>query len=206
VITSPNMTFIPKPFLFEKAELRPLRDGRFGVIDVFQWPQLHSDQFAFSACIPRKSADSDNDAFALLWWTPSTAEFVKEKGCVYDIGRLSSSMLQSFALLHLCLLDLVHNDDALLSKYPQLRHNAQLRSLQYAMQRLEHYPLTFRELLLQVAEYQRIGLDLVAYINFVQAIQKPSRKVNTKFMGAFTGNPDTCQKYFNFGFPVWFIR
>ena len=29
VITSPNMTFIPKPFIFEKAELRPLHDGRF---------------------------------------------------------------------------------------------------------------------------------------------------------------------------------
>ncbi|KAF9231393.1 hypothetical protein BU15DRAFT_82460 [Melanogaster broomeanus] len=101
---------------------------------------------------------------------------------------------------------MVHENDSLLSKYPQLGHKVSAQSLRYALQRLNNYPLTLRKLLLQVAEYQRIGLDLVAYVNFVQALEKPSGKVNTTFMGAFTGNPDTCQKYFDLGFPVWLIR
>ncbi|KIK36834.1 hypothetical protein CY34DRAFT_93711, partial [Suillus luteus UH-Slu-Lm8-n1] len=51
VIMSPNMSFIPKPHIFNTVNLQPLADGRFGHIDCFLWPQLFSKKHWWSGCI-----------------------------------------------------------------------------------------------------------------------------------------------------------
>ncbi|KAF9231868.1 hypothetical protein BU15DRAFT_81891 [Melanogaster broomeanus] len=60
VITSPNMTFIPKPFL-NSSELRAFKDSRYGVQDVFQWPQLYSDKYPPPSIVIWKEAWSAVD-------------------------------------------------------------------------------------------------------------------------------------------------
>ena len=206
VITSPNMTFITKPFIFEKAELQPLRDGRFGPIDVFQWPQLYSEKFPYSSCIPRREAWVNDAGISALWWNPSPSDFAEETGSKYAIGRLTVAARQKFEWLHLVLMTKLEDMDSELKKYPAFKHSMSARQFGYALDRLKNYPLTFRELVLQVAEYQRIGLDIFAYCEYALAMKKRSSDVNTFLMGVFSGNPQTCQHCFSFGIPVWFIR
>ncbi|KAI6037736.1 hypothetical protein EDC04DRAFT_2604521 [Pisolithus marmoratus] len=47
-ITSPNVDYVPQPFIFEEARVEPLCDGQFGHIDCFQWLQLHAECYVWS--------------------------------------------------------------------------------------------------------------------------------------------------------------
>ncbi|KAL4061816.1 hypothetical protein V8B97DRAFT_2027098 [Scleroderma yunnanense] len=52
VITSPNSNYVPKPHIFHDDIIEPLCNRRFGVLDCFQWLQLHAEQYIWSRCIP----------------------------------------------------------------------------------------------------------------------------------------------------------
>ncbi|KIM51788.1 hypothetical protein SCLCIDRAFT_49892, partial [Scleroderma citrinum Foug A] len=56
VIISPNVDFVPEPLIFEDEDLQPCADGHFGLVDCFQWPQLHDKEYKYSVCIPRKDS------------------------------------------------------------------------------------------------------------------------------------------------------
>ncbi|KAF9230023.1 hypothetical protein BU15DRAFT_84156 [Melanogaster broomeanus] len=206
VITSPNMTFIPKPFL-NSSELRAFKDGRYGVQDVFQWPQLYSDKYPYSTCIPRREW-LNLEPCHLLWWTPKPSDFVKEAGTMWEVGRLPEGHRAAFTELH----DYIHDQ---LSQHAHYLDNdlrnlmkpaATLRTLKQALERLHYHPLTFRELTLQVAEFQRTALDILAYGFYARAKAKQNSKVRLTLMGAFTSTPHNCQRLFDMGIPVWFIR
>ncbi|KIK79701.1 hypothetical protein PAXRUDRAFT_160572, partial [Paxillus rubicundulus Ve08.2h10] len=54
ICTTPNMTFVPEPHLNDTEELRARADGRLGVVDCFQWPQLYCKEFEYTVCVPHK--------------------------------------------------------------------------------------------------------------------------------------------------------
>ncbi|KAF9229984.1 hypothetical protein BU15DRAFT_35925, partial [Melanogaster broomeanus] len=200
------MTFIPKPFL-NSSELRAFKDGRYGVQDVFQWPQLYSDKYPYSTCIPRREW-LNLEPCHLLWWTPKPSDFVKEAGTMWEVGRLPEGHRAAFTELH----DYIHDQ---LSQHAHYLDNdlrnlmkpaATLRTLKQALERLHYHPLTFRELTLQVAEFQRTALDILAYGFYARAKAKQNSKVRLTLMGAFTSTPHNCQRLFDMGIPVWFIR
>jgi hypothetical protein len=52
VIMTPNMHFVLEFRHFDNEILQAHADGRFGVINCFQWPQAYNDTFCYAACIP----------------------------------------------------------------------------------------------------------------------------------------------------------
>ena len=96
IITLPNCDFIPEPFTFDDAPLKPLHDGRFGIIDCFQWLQLHAEQYIWSACIPRQAVYQDDSVWSLLWWnlSQSPSKFVLEWGSAFEVGRVHLTKFQ----------------------------------------------------------------------------------------------------------------
>ncbi|KAF9237928.1 hypothetical protein BU15DRAFT_62775 [Melanogaster broomeanus] len=167
VIMSPNMTFIPKPFL-NSSELRAFKDGCYGVQDVFQWPQLYSDKYPYSTCIPHREW-LNFEPFHLLWWMPKPSDFVKEAGTVWEVGRLPEGHRAAFTELHDSIHDRLSQHEHYLNNdlHNLMKPAATLCTLKHALERLHYHPLTFRELTLQVAEFQRTALDILAYGHYV---------------------------------------
>ncbi|KAF8833562.1 hypothetical protein BDN67DRAFT_1017405 [Paxillus ammoniavirescens] len=50
-ITSPNVGWVPRPFLFEDKPVQAHADGRFGTVDIYQWLQLYDNQWPWSVAI-----------------------------------------------------------------------------------------------------------------------------------------------------------
>ncbi|KIK75960.1 hypothetical protein PAXRUDRAFT_171203, partial [Paxillus rubicundulus Ve08.2h10] len=55
VYTSPNVTFVPEPHMWQIAELQARLDGQFvfwleqfGVVDFFQWPQPYCVEYEYT--------------------------------------------------------------------------------------------------------------------------------------------------------------
>ncbi|KIJ61052.1 hypothetical protein HYDPIDRAFT_31757 [Hydnomerulius pinastri MD-312] len=96
IITSPNADFIPEPFVFDEALIRPHRDGRLGVYDCFQWPQLHCDIYMWAGCIPREDTYRDNVIWKWCWWnvTQKPEDFTQEVGSTFEVGRVHREKYQ----------------------------------------------------------------------------------------------------------------
>ena len=105
IITSPNCDFIPEPFCFKDDCIMPLCDGRFGLIDCFQWPQLHAERYIWSACIPWQAAYRDDPIWSILWWNMSQSpnEFILERGSAFEVRRVHKSKFQQLEKVHRCL-------------------------------------------------------------------------------------------------------
>ena len=54
VITSPNVKYVPQAHIFYDEDLHAQADGRFGLVDCFQWPQSYVQDYLHVVCIPRK--------------------------------------------------------------------------------------------------------------------------------------------------------
>ncbi|KIN96780.1 hypothetical protein M404DRAFT_162293, partial [Pisolithus tinctorius Marx 270] len=52
VIMSPNVDFILEPYIFEEVDLCPCDDGRFSLVNCFQWPQTYEKNYKYAVCIP----------------------------------------------------------------------------------------------------------------------------------------------------------
>ncbi|KAF9232000.1 hypothetical protein BU15DRAFT_81746 [Melanogaster broomeanus] len=73
VITSPNNTWIPQPFLFEHEPVQARADGRLGTVDVYQWPQMYTEEYPWSVAI-RRNLWPDEPQLS-VWYTPSYEDF-----------------------------------------------------------------------------------------------------------------------------------
>ncbi|KAI6011724.1 hypothetical protein BKA83DRAFT_4501969 [Pisolithus microcarpus] len=211
-ITSPSAEYVPQPFIFEGARVEPLRDGRFGHIDCFQWPQLHAECYVWSACIPRKSAYRDDPTWKWLWWnvTQSAEDFVLEGGSAFKVGRIHADKWK--------LLETAYNRlDAWaqdwIQKNPRydgpLRVDAWLRSCRWSLLRLKQLPFTFRDTVLIVAFCQRLCLDVFGMLDYLQTVLPPADGTFIdgfdRWIGAFTTDPEECQRLFESRIPVWLI-
>ncbi|KIM50441.1 hypothetical protein SCLCIDRAFT_145503 [Scleroderma citrinum Foug A] len=90
VITLPNSDFVPEPHVFQENCIEPLCDGRFGLIDCFQSPQLYAGLYAWAGCVPRQAAYRDDPVWSMMWWDISqlSSDFVLEKGSSFELGRI----------------------------------------------------------------------------------------------------------------------
>ncbi|KIN98410.1 hypothetical protein M404DRAFT_157843, partial [Pisolithus tinctorius Marx 270] len=52
VITSPNVDFIPEPYIFEEVDLYPHADSQFSLVNCFQWQQTYKKNYEYAICIP----------------------------------------------------------------------------------------------------------------------------------------------------------
>ncbi|KAF9233659.1 hypothetical protein BU15DRAFT_66413 [Melanogaster broomeanus] len=70
------MPFVPEPHIFKDEEIRARADGRFGVVDCFQWPQDHCEEYQYAACIPRQEFEYVDPNMRWAWYTPTSEDFV----------------------------------------------------------------------------------------------------------------------------------
>ncbi|KAI6160560.1 hypothetical protein EDD17DRAFT_1484013 [Pisolithus thermaeus] len=207
IITSPNMDYVPEPFIFEEEDLCCRADGRFGVVDCFQWPQMHERQYEYSACIPRKDSIP---TLRTAWYHPTLDDFTVPAGSRFAVGTLPATKVTDFEVAlqtlrsrHHTLRDRPIGQDAL---------RVLMRLADHEVRRLHHHPLLFRDLVVFVAQLQRKLLDIHAlldYIEFVHPLLKtpPSRPphANDNWMGCFTKSTEVCEALYFAGVPVWLV-
>ncbi|KAI6015821.1 hypothetical protein BKA83DRAFT_4060751 [Pisolithus microcarpus] len=208
IITSPNVDYVPEPFIFEEEDMCCCADGRFGVVDCFQWPQMHERQYEYSVCIPRKGSIPTLHS---AWYTPTLDDFVIPTGTQFAVGTLHATKVTAFS--------------GALQTLRSRRHTLRDRPVgqdalrvliclaEHEVMRLQHHPLPFRDLIVFVAQLQRKLLDIHAlldYMEFVHPLLRnpPSRppSVNGIWMGCFTKSTEVCEALYFAGVPVWLVR
>lgn len=195
---------------FNPAYLRARCDGRFGYEDPFQWPQLYVPLHPWSACIPAKPGIKGQE---MAFWGVTRDDFKAESHCAFgNLGRLNNAAFAKLKALQEGLTDRVR-------RWEQAGHTGTLVNqyeiaMRLSISRLESIPMTYRDIVLQVAEFQRISLDVIGFLDWRQ-IYNPRimnstntipNPVNDRLLGAFTFDPTICQILHLAGVPVWLIR
>ncbi|KAG1840419.1 hypothetical protein C8R48DRAFT_781765 [Suillus tomentosus] len=209
VITTPNMDWIPE-LHNNDLELRVRADGHFGLEDCFQWPQKYCKEFEYAVCIPRKETSSIDLQFA--WYSPTTEDFVAQVGTAFAIGTLRSHIVNGIDNLLTIARKRVEpwranrigKQDIVSSMLSSLKHDINV---------LRRHPLTYRDIIVFVAQAQRSFLDIIAFMDYVEIVQRcdtwtswSPRPANTKWIGCFTDSSKICDTLFNAGVPVWLLR
>jgi hypothetical protein len=211
VITTPNMPFVPKFHHFEEENVQARADGRFGVVDCFQWPQAYDNIFCNSVCILRKEAYPFPHPLHWAWYTPEQKDFKTIPGNSFPVGTLASDKVEGLESL----LKLVEK------RVQDWRANRQGKkdvivnrvvSLRHGISRLKKHPLTFRDLLIFITDAQRLFLEIHSFMDWVLIAQPHISSgdgtviVNSEWMGAFTHDSDMCNKLHMAGVPVWYVH
>ncbi|KAH7905167.1 hypothetical protein BJ138DRAFT_1118719 [Hygrophoropsis aurantiaca] len=212
VITSPNMDMVPALYHFEDEDLQARKDGHFGFVDCFQWPQWASSELVWAPLILRQEEQHliPDDIFD-VWWTPEPKDWISVPGSAFPVGTLAPNRAESFQRLF----NVVRRRYDGWKKYcldkPDVMSGFML-GLRHSLARLKTHPLTFRELVIFVAEWQRVWLDIYAFVDYVEIIlprlRAPEgiRAVNKAWMGCFTDDSGLVARYRAAGIPVWYVR
>ncbi|KIM58629.1 hypothetical protein SCLCIDRAFT_127806, partial [Scleroderma citrinum Foug A] len=213
IITSLNCNFIPEPFCFKDDCIMPLRDGRFGLVDCFQWPQLHTERYIWSACIPQQVAYRDDPIWSILWWNMSRSpdEFVLERGSAFEVRRVHKSKFQQLEKVHRCLDECAQK---WLKENPEYKGPLKLQEwvqcCSWALICLERLAFTFRDTVLVVTLFQCLALNVFSMLEWeTTPITAPSSDfhlVINHWMGTFTTDFEVCQCLFDARVQVWLIR
>ena len=210
MITTPNVDFVPEPHIFEEEDICARADGRFGLVDCFQWPQVYHKDYEFALCIPRQDTVP---TLGIVWYNLTRDDFIIPDGSQFVVGMLQDSIITKFE--ELCQL--------LYSRYRNLRTertaarivlDGRMGTARHEVKRLRHHPLVFRDLVIFVAQLQRTLLDVHALLDYIEilrpllVISPPSKplRVNRTWMGCFTTNTEVCEGLYYAGVPVWFVR
>ncbi|KAI6118040.1 hypothetical protein F5141DRAFT_1211860 [Pisolithus sp. B1] len=97
VITSPNIDFDPEPHIFEEEDLQPHADSCFGLVDCFQWPQLHNKDLEYLVCIPRKDS---LPSLNIVWYMLTPEDFIIPTSAKFAIGTLRDTLVKQFKQLY----------------------------------------------------------------------------------------------------------
>ncbi|KAN0088125.1 hypothetical protein V8E55_006746, partial [Tylopilus felleus] len=212
VITSPNTAFIPRPFVHSENVL-PMQDGRYGVWDCFQWPQLHCHGYSWAGCVIREEAYVEHEDLRGLWWKVNKQSFKPIAGSAFAVGHLRQP---EFARLEAIYLDAEKAVEKWAREHRSyagpIRFHAWLKACHRVLMRIKDLPLTFFDMKLHVAHFQRLALDIFAMLDYLDIEihgwkdDRPRTRASPQFMGVFTSDPDVCQIMFDARVPVWFLR
>ncbi len=200
------MDFVPEPPV-GIIELSLRTDGRYGMQDPIQWPQVIPSEYEFLSTILRKR-DQDH-RHAPLWWTPQPQDFEPAKGSAFtSLGLIKTSRMQPLASLVEKIIPDIYTFITGQGPSPTLKLFE--ISMRRALERLQYFPCSFRDATLQVRTVQRFWLYCRSFMDHMCLVAlstvRPSNHVNRQFMGAFTSDPGTVQRLFAAGIPVWFVR
>ncbi|KAI9455966.1 hypothetical protein HD554DRAFT_2030693, partial [Boletus coccyginus] len=214
-ISSPNSGWIPEPFVDGNLVVQARADGRLGEVDIFQWPQLFNPRYPWSVAILRKGFPWDSmSGMPWAWYDPKYEDFDRLPGSSLPIGFLRKESLEGLRKL---------NDETKkrFAKYKSGRRLERegdqglklMLHVRGTLNHLERFPLSWRDIVACVSEYQRATLDILAYFDYYDVIlprcEKPTfpfPEVNQRWMGAFTREYHFAEMLFRAGVPVWFIR
>ncbi|KIJ06632.1 hypothetical protein PAXINDRAFT_20175 [Paxillus involutus ATCC 200175] len=215
VITSPNAPSIPRPFVYENEPVQCRADDRYGYVDIYQWPQMFCEEYPWGVAYPVKGMYWETDPLARLWWTPTYADFVPLADTTLVIGFLSQEKHNELNKVQ----DVVKNRYMLYKKSKVPEHNPHDQGKQIMLimrnnyNHLDHFPLTWRDIITAVAEFQHSVMECFAYFDYhhmilpsVQTPVFPYPEYNPYWLGAFTCDPGVAETLFRAGVPVWLIR
>ena len=210
VITTPNMHFVPEFHHFAEEDLQARADGRFRVIDCFQWPQSYDDSFCHAVCFPRKEAFPSPHPLHWAWFTPSQDDLKSIPGNSFPVGTLAPDKVDGLQSLLKLAEQRVRDYRKDQPDRGQIIYS-RLLYLRHAIARLKSHPLTLRDLLIFVTNAQRLFLNIYSYIDWVLIAQPRTifgvrHEVNMGWMGGFAQSSDICEKLFRAGVPAWYVR
>lgn len=212
MFTSPNLHDIP---FVEVAptQLYARADGRFGLEDYIVWPQSFSEAYPWAPCILRKPAPDviETHPYSFLWEDVTPSEWVAPPGASW---QRTGVLRQSFHSI------LRHEMQPIMSRVLHADKAAALptyvviavHALTATLARLQDLPMSYRDLVLQTTQAQRLALDLLAmeaYYGHLIGRMNQRRKVyplRAELMGCHTVNPTTVENMFYAGIPVVYIR
>jgi len=161
VITSLNAGYIPTAPIGTR-QIQAKADGHFGLDDRTLHPQMYVKGFEYICCIPKH-----NESRCMLWWTPTLTDcpVVPNSPFSVIIHVLKPGLLKGYK-------DLCDKYVGLIGKR-EGRNRSPLTGLLVtpmcqALDRLRSFGMTYKEILLAVAEFQRSVLDIHAWIDYVE--------------------------------------
>ncbi|KAL4076806.1 hypothetical protein V8B97DRAFT_2022084 [Scleroderma yunnanense] len=208
VVTSPNVDFVPEPYIFEDEDLQPCADGCFGLVDCSQWPQLYNKEYQYSICIPQK--DSIH-SLAVAWYDLTQDNFIAPTGPKSVVGTLQDAKVKEFEQLLWLLCNRHHHLQGQTAAKEIL--SVQMSSAQNEVMCLWHHPLVFRDLVIFIVQLQHTLLDIHALLDYIKILHplltSPSSKplsVNLTWMGCFMKDTEVCEGLYFTGVPVWLVH
>lgn len=177
------------------VDVRVRADGRYGIKDPIQWPQVYCNRFAHFTTFSQPK-DDPNDPNSILWWTPTEADFVWVEGSViWDLGHLCEEKWERLRLMVASCTERVDIFFAAFGKAPSRLQFAD-SAIRLGLARLKNTPATFRDMLMQVTGVQRYTAEAYTWMVWVEEIQPfiveaPRRPVpiRSQYIGAFTTLP-----------------
>ncbi|RXW12570.1 hypothetical protein EST38_g13284 [Candolleomyces aberdarensis] len=209
LVTSPNMYSIPQPPIGIR-HVRARANGKYGLDDRMQHPQVVCKGYEWIGCIPRPRED-----LQILRKTPRLEDTKLVTGTWIDTDCriLSAEFVDALrGQATLCF-------DIAFKTLERQRTATILSSMvahtQQCLERLT-YGLPYRDLILTVGDIQRACLDirgLSTYITTFWPRSTPTsmeglkpHNVDTSLIGCFTHSREEAQFLHSIGIPVWWIR
>jgi hypothetical protein len=225
VFTSPNVFWVPL-FNFNACPLCARKDGRFGLEDPFQHPQMWSSKHSWTPCIsrkPRRAEDLDMHPLKAVWWTPTQADYCLQPGSTFaQLGRLTPAALKPLQDLEVMIISRLRVFQEQAEGGVNMVANKYGYIIKTTFLLLKDCPSSFRDIVGQVAEFQRLVLDLYAILDYITTydrrlaapisnFREPNNQPNMcltaeNIMGCFTNDPEVASKCLISMIPVWLIR
>ena len=222
LITSPNMDYIPEfPEVDEKG-IYLRGDGFYGPQEFTHWPQIYTHSLCHYCAIPAKPTNITQQYWGSILfrqftkkdWTPVSplppGNSDNWSILEYAGGFLSKILLQRLKTafedaVTTCLLD--HEQD---KAKPYTLARA-LRNLgRCALKRLHDVPDCASQVIFEVRDIQRIGLELHGIHEWMTAIRSRltsrSHFPPGQYLGCFTLKLAEAQMLYHAGIPVWLIQ
>ncbi|KAF7965751.1 hypothetical protein HWV62_42012 [Athelia sp. TMB] len=216
LVTSPNMTYVPKIVWSTIADVRLRTDMRFGMDDATNWVQWHRLELPHLPAIPRRpSSNSPPKAkrYECMWWLPEPRHLTHSMANAQSgVGKLFSKQMGEMGRLKD---ELVREADDILQAVPTYvpglgQALAQVRHTHTALTALSGEFLAKR---LELGEFQRAWLELRGMINYYHWKRSRFERGHDTgpttpewCVGCFVDNFHIATEYWVMGVPVWLVR
>lgn len=186
-------------------------DGRFGLEDYILWPQSHSEAYPWAPCVLRRPASEEirDHEHWFLWDNLTRADWYSPPGSSWQLmGVLRPTFYNIFNSAMQTIITRAVGASSDTPSYVPVAINC----LRATLARLRDLPMSYRDLVLQFTQAQRLGLDLLAmeaYHShlFTRMIQRAQvHPLRSELIGCHTTNPTTVENMYYAGIPVVYIR
>ena len=223
-VTALNTTYVPR-LVLGNVDIALRSDGRFGVEDPLNWPQLYCPHLKYLPFIPNRPGDKD--PASALWHCPQEADFIRanDDPSGHAFGYLTSRKLR---VLHEVVAALDPHRVKFLAMQPApiqavVDQVAFLKAALHNTLGLFAVPSTYRGLVALWGRLHRCWCEYWAFMRWY-VVMRHSVMANPEaplkfgndtdlepglgcgIKGAYTLDPSEAQKLYAAGVPVWYIQ
>jgi hypothetical protein len=187
---------------------------------------MWSSKHPWASCIsrqPRRAEDLALHPLKAAWWTPTEADYCFERGSSFgQLGRLKPAALKPLQDMEAMVVNRLRIFQERQEGSVNLVANKYGCIIKTTSLLLKDCPSSFRDVVGQVAEFQRLVLDLYAILDYIliyeprlaapiSEFREPNNLPNMcltadNIMGCFTNDPEVASKCLLALIPVWLVR